>query len=199
MTRRVNNATVKRNLSNAVCLATVSTSQTNHGRDSWKLIICATARWRAERAWSLCNHCNHARLMPDVHQTKRVAVKTINRRRLSRLHLGRLVPSAKVTAKGKRRLAARHRHAHTPQRNRSHLVPLRSPAHSRSRSFKTLSACVSVAAARHALCHARTVPTMSRRVNIAIAARSIRAVSGVLAAWHPHAKNACTCSVRKSA
>ena len=40
---------------------------------------------------------------------------------------------------------------------------------------------------------------MSRRVNIATAARSIRAVSVVLAAWNPYAKNACTCSVRKSA
>jgi membrane-bound inhibitor of C-type lysozyme len=133
-------------------------------------------------------HCNHARLTPDVHQTKQAAAKTINRRRLSRLHLGRLVHSAK----GKRRLAAcqlHHRHTHTPQRNRSHLVPLRPPAHSRSRSIKTLSACVSVAAARHALCHARTAPTMSRRVNIATAARSIRAVSVVLAAWNPHAKN----------
>ena len=140
----------------------------------------------------------HARLMPDVHETKQAAAKTINRRRLSRLHLGRLAPSAK----GKRRLAARqlhHRHAHTPQRNRSHLVPLRPPAHSRSRSIKMPSACVSVAAARHALCHAGTVPTMSRRVNIATAARSSCNVSGVLAAWHPHAKNACTCSVRKSA
>ena len=42
----------------------------------------------------------------------------------------------------------------------------------RSRPIKALSACVSVAAVRHALCHARTAPAISRRVNIATAARS---------------------------
>ena len=101
MSRRVNIATFKCSLF-AVSLAAVSTPHACHASNNWKLIMRATARWSAERTRSLCHedelHCNHARLSCQCASNKTGRAKMINRRRLSHLHLGRLVPSAKASA-----------------------------------------------------------------------------------------------------
>ena len=79
-----------------------STPHACHASNNWKLIMRATARWSAERTRSLCHedelHCNHARLSCQCASNKTGRAKMINRRRLSHLHLGRLVPSAKASA-----------------------------------------------------------------------------------------------------
>ena len=72
ISRRVNIATAARSLCNAVSLESASTSHACHARDSWKLIIRATARREEKKSAELARnlfdvdelHCNHARLIP---------------------------------------------------------------------------------------------------------------------------------------
>ena len=148
-------------------------------------------------------HCNHARLTPDVHQTKQAAAKTINRRRLSRLHLGRLVHSAK----GKRHpcclSASSPPHAYATaqslasratQTTCTQQVPIHQDAQrvcerrrSPTRALPCSDGAHHVASSEHR--HSRTQHT------------SRLGSSGGMEPPRQElvAKNACTCSVRKSA
>ena len=124
MTRRVNIATDKCSLCNAVSIVAAATAATAAATAMATTVAAATmspVTAEVPRGRAPLQACSaHA----DVHQTKQVAATTINRRRLSHLHLHRLVPFAK----GKRRLAARqrhHRHAHTPRSLQPRPVQLR--------------------------------------------------------------------------
>jgi hypothetical protein len=115
MSRRVNIATDKCSLCNAVSIVAAAMAAATAMATAMATTVAAATMSpvtaEVPRGRAPLQACSaHA----DVHQTKQVAATTINRRRLSHLHLRRLVPFAK----GKRRLAARqrhHRHAHTPR------------------------------------------------------------------------------------